>query len=98
MIPIYFLILILGIFSLIQRVVPWFLYKSFKAGALSQKLFDIVAIAAFSSLMIDNINTFDIQTVFPLVPALIVALKTKNIGLSVLAAMLFAFLLTVLLP
>ncbi len=98
MIPIYILIAVLGVFSLLQRVVPWFLYKSFKAGAFSQKLFDIVAIAAFSSLMIDNINTFDLQTVFPLIPALIIALKTKNLGLSVLIAMLFAFLLTLLLP
>ncbi len=98
MIPIYILILILGAFSLLQRVVPWLLYKNYKAGPISQKLFDLVAIAAFSSLMIDNVSKFNFQNLFPLLPALIVILKTRNLGLSILVAMLFAFVLTALLP
>lgn len=90
------LIMILGALSLLQRVIPWILYKRFTPGAGSQKFFDIVAVAAFSSLMVYNINSFDYQNIIPLIPAFIVALKTRKIGFSILVAMIFAFVLTMI--
>lgn len=94
--PIFVLIIILAVLSLLQRIVPWVLYKRFKPGAVSQRLFDIVAVAAFASLMVYNMNSFHYQDVLPLVPAFIVAFRTGNIGLSILVGMAFALALTVL--
>lgn len=91
--PVVVIIAILAVLSLLQRVVPWVLYKRFMPGAVSQRLFDIVAVAAFSSLMIYNMNSFDYQNVIPLIPAFIVAFRTRNIGLSILVGMMFALAL-----
>lgn len=90
------LILALGILTVLQRVLPWVLYKRFKPGKDSQRIFDLVAVSAFSSLMVFNMSSFSYQNVLPLIPALIVVYKTKNLGISVLVGMIFAFILTVI--
>lgn len=95
-IPVVVLIMVLGILSLLQRVVPWVMYKRLTPGAVSQRLFDIVAVAAFASLMVYNMNSFQYQGVIPLFPAFIVAYKTRNIGMSILVGMLFALALAFL--
>lgn len=92
--PVTLLILLLGVLTVLQRVLPWLIYRRFRSGARSQKFFDIVAVAAFSSLMVYNVNSLDFQNVLPLVPALIVAYRTRNIGLSIIVAMIFALVLT----
>ncbi len=95
-VPVVALIILLGILSLLQRVIPWVLYKRLTPGAMSQRVFDIVAVAAFSSLMVYNMNSFQYQDVIPLIPAFIVAFRTRNIGLSILVGMAFALAFTVL--
>lgn len=89
------LVVFLGVLSLLQRVIPWLLYKRFMPGRASQKLFDLIAVSAFSSLMVYNMSTLSYQTVIPLLPAFLVVYRTKNLGLSILTAMLFAFILTI---
>lgn len=96
--PVYVLIAILGILSLSQRVVPWLLYKRVKKGSFLQNLFDIIAVSAFASLMIDNIQALNVQNLIPLLPALIVAYKTKNLAATVLVALLVSLAFSFLWP
>lgn len=92
----YILILtvaVLSVLSLIQRLVPWAVYKNHKGENILTHLFDYVAISAFGSLMIENIQGFTATSLIPLVPAVLVAYRTKNAGATVLVAMLASFLL-----
>lgn len=88
------LIIVLGILSAAQRIVPWVLYRRFAGDWNLQKIFDLVAVSAFASLMVDNIQAFNVQSVGPLLPALVVAYRTRSLGATVLAALLFSLLLS----
>lgn len=87
---------VLSLLSLIQRVIPWLLYKRLSKGEYFTKLFDFVAVSAFAALMVDNIQAFNYQNLLPLLPALIVAYKFRNLGATVLVAMLFSLALSAL--
>lgn len=95
MILIIIAIAILGLLSVLQRIVPWLLYRRFRNGKI-QKMFDLIAVSAFAALMIENMQGFDLQTVIPLIPAAIVAYRTKNLGATVLVALLFSLLFSYL--
>lgn len=93
----YFLIVtvvVLSALSLLQRLVPWAVYKNHQGENLLVHLFDYVAISAFGSLMIENIQAFSAPSLIPLVPAILVAYKTRNVGATVLVAMLSSFVLS----
>ena len=95
----YILILtvaILSALSLLQRLVPWAIYKNHRSETLLTLLFDYVAISAFGSLMIENIQSFTAVSLVPLVPALLVAYKSRNVGATVLVALLAALVLNLL--
>ncbi len=95
----YILILtvaLLSALSLLQRLVPWAVYKNHRGEALLTHLFDYVAISAFGSLMIENIQSLTAVSIIPLAPALLVAYKSRNAGATVLVAMLAAFVLSVI--
>ena len=89
-------ILILSALSLVQRVVPWILYRKFTLGNRLPMLFELVAVSAFASLMVSNISSFSLNNLIPLVPALLVAYKTNNLGATVLVALIFSLLLAFL--
>lgn len=95
MIEILIVIGILGLLSALQRIVPWVLYRKFRNGQM-QKLFDLIAVSAFAALMIENMQGFDLQTILPLIPAALVAYRTKNLGATVLVALLFSLILSYL--
>lgn len=84
----------LSALSLLQRLVPWAVYKNHRGENLLTHLFDYVAISAFGSLMIENIQSFTAASLIPLVPALLVAYRTRNVGATVLVAMLASFALS----
>lgn len=95
----YILILtvaILSVLSLLQRLAPWAIYKNHRGETLLTHLFDYVAISAFGSLMIENIQSFTAVSLVPLVPALLVAYKSRNVGATVLVALLAALVLNLL--
>lgn len=87
---------VLSALSLLQRLVPWAMYKNHRGDTFLTHLFDYVAISAFGSLMIENIQSFSEVSLIPLLPALLVAYKSRNVGATVLVAMLAAFVLSVL--
>ena len=94
----YFLILTvatLSILSLLQRLVPWAVYKGHKGETTLTIVFDYVAISAFGSLMVENIQSFTPFSIVPLIPAVLVAYWTKNAGATVLVAMLVSLLISV---
>lgn len=95
MIVLFVVIAILGLLSALQRIVPWILYRKFKNGRV-QRLFDLIAVSAFAALMIDNMQGFGLQTVLPLIPAAIVAYRTRNLGATVLVALLFSLVISYL--
>ncbi len=87
-------VIILSALSLLQRLIPWAVYKNHGGETLLVHLFDYVAISAFGSLMIENIQAFSVSSLLPLVPAILVAYKTRNVGATVLVAMLSSFVLS----
>ncbi|MCL4337627.1 MAG: AzlD domain-containing protein [Candidatus Thermoplasmatota archaeon] len=91
----YIIILVaaLGVLSLLQRLLPWIIYKSHKGETFLTNLFDYVAISAFGALMIENIQSFSPESLVPLIPAVIVAYWTRNAGATVLVAMLASLVL-----
>lgn len=86
----------ISVLSLLQRLVPWAIYKNHGSEKLLANLFDYVAISAFGSLMVENIQSFDATSLIPLLPALLVAYRTKNVGATVLVAMLTSFALSLI--
>ncbi len=91
----YIIILVaaLGVLSLLQRLLPWIIYKNHKGETFLTNLFDYVAISAFGALMIENIQSFSPESLVPLIPAVIVAYWTRNAGATVLVAMLASLVL-----
>ena len=84
---IWLTIIALGILSFSQRLVPWLVLRKQPKGEIVDRLFGYFAIAAFSSLMIEELPDNVITDVIALLAALLVALRTKNVGLTVLSAM-----------
>ena len=89
-------IAVLGLLSMLQRVLPWILYKKVGKSNYLPMLFDLVAVSAFASLMVDNIQAFTLSNLVPLVPAILIAYKTRNLGATVLVALLFSVVFSLL--
>lgn len=89
-------VIVLSVMSLLQRLLPWALYKNYRGEKLLTNLFDYVAISAFGSLMVENIQSFSAISIVPLLIAVLVAYRTRNVGATVLVAMLAAFFMSIL--
>lgn len=81
------LIIALALLSFLQRFIPWAFYSRIGTGQELQKIFDMLAISAFTALFVYNIEKLDLETLVSLAAAFAVILKTKNIGLTVIVAM-----------
>ena len=88
----WIIILVLAVLSLIQRLVPWLILRKYSDVENIDRMFGYLAISAFATLMIENIPKITPVFVVSLIFALIVSLKTKNVGLAVLAAMAAVFI------
>lgn len=84
---IWFTIISLGVLSFLQRLVPWIILRKNQRNENLDTLFGYFAIAAFSSLMIEELPSHLVTDFVSLFVALLVALKTRNVGLTVLSAM-----------
>lgn len=85
-------IIVLGILSLVQRLVPWLLIRGQSKGENLDRLFGYFSIAAFSSLMVEELPSHVITDFIALFVALLVSLRTKNVGMTVLSAMAVALI------
>lgn len=90
------IILALALLSFLQRFIPWAFYSRVGNGEDLQKIFDMLAISAFTALFIYNIQKLDLQTLISLAAALVVIVKTKNMGLTVIAAMVVSLVYIIL--
>ena len=77
----------LALLSFLQRFIPWIFYSRIGNAKGAEKIFDMLALSAFAALFVYNIQKLDIETLVSLAVALPVILKTKNMGLTVIAAM-----------
>lgn len=89
-------IAVLAILSLSQRLIPWLVLRKRGFGKDIDRVFDYFAIAAFTTLMVDNIPQISLEYIIALAVALIVSIKTKNVGLAVISAMIITVLAGIL--
>ena len=82
------IIIALAVLSLAQRIVPWVFYSRFKENKRLENLFELFAISAFTSLFVYNVENVSAISITALFAALIVALKTKNLSLTIVTAIL----------
>ena len=80
------LIAALAILSLSQRLVPWLVISRFSGGRHMEQIFNLFAVSAFSALAGYNITEFTAGSLVSLAVAALVALRTRNLGYAVLAA------------
>ena len=90
------IILALALLSFLQRFIPWAFYSQVGNGEDLQKIFDMLAISAFTTLFIYNVQKLDLETLISLAAAFAVILKTKNMGLTVIAAMVVSLIYIIL--
>jgi len=81
------IIIALALMSFLQRFLPWAFYSKLSSEKSLQKMFDMLAISAFTALFVYNVQALDPVTLISLAVAFIVVLKTRNLGLTVIAAM-----------
>ena len=86
------LIAVLAILSLSQRLVPWLVISRFSGGRHMEQIFNLFAVSAFSALAVYNITEFTAGSLVSLVVAAMVALRTRNLGYAVLAAIAVSLL------
>ncbi|MFG1460357.1 MAG: AzlD domain-containing protein [Thermoplasmataceae archaeon] len=84
------LIIVLALMSISQRVLPWKFYDKFRKYLKLEGFFNLFAVSAFASLLIYNIPQVTLINVVAIVSAIAVALKTKNLPLTVLVAILIS--------
>ncbi|MCW6168845.1 MAG: AzlD domain-containing protein [Thermoplasmatales archaeon] len=84
------IVVVLALLSISQRVLPWVFYSRFRENKKIENLFDLFAISAFTSLFVYNVLNITPLTIIALVAAFIVALKTKNLPLTIVTAILVA--------
>ena len=80
------LIAALALLSLSQRLVPWLVISRFSGGRNMEQIFNLFAVSAFSALAVYNITEFTAGSLVSLAVAALVALRTRNLGYAVLAA------------
>ncbi|MCL5802422.1 MAG: AzlD domain-containing protein [Thermoplasmataceae archaeon] len=85
-------IISLAALSFLQRFLPWAFYSKFRSGESLQKIFDMLAVSAFTALFVYNVQKVDLATLISLAVAFVVVLKTKNMGLTVIAAMIVSII------
>ena len=83
-------VIILALLSISQRVLPWIFYSRFKENKTIENLFDLFAISAFTSLFVYNVLIITPLTIIALVAAFVVALKTRNLPLTIVTSILVA--------
>ena len=86
------LIIVLAAMSISQRVVPWKFYEKFRKYLKLEGFFNLFAVSAFASLFIYNIPQVTLINIVAIISAIIIALKTKNLPLTVLVAILISSL------
>lgn len=89
---IWIVMAILAVLSLTQRLAPWLIFRKHSFGKDYDRIFDYFAIAAFTTLMVDNIPQINVEYIVALVVALVVSIKTKNVGYAVISAMIVTLL------
>lgn len=82
----------LAVLSLSQRLIPWLVFRKSSFGKDIDRVFNYFAIAAFTTLMVDNIPQISLEYIIALAVALIISIKTKNVGLAVISAMIITVL------
>lgn len=82
------MILVLALLSAGQRVIPWIFYSRFKNSENLEDVFNLFAIAAFSALMVYNVQSLTVTTLVALVIALLFAIRFKNVGVTIVIALL----------
>lgn len=82
--------------SLAQRLIPWLLMRRNPGKDRIDRFFGYFAIAAFATLMVENIPGLSYEYIIALSVAMVISLKTKNVGMAVLAAMLVTVLMSYL--
>lgn len=71
-----------------QRLIPWLYSKKIAFSDNSLRLFNLVGTSAFATLMVENMSSLGLIEIVALVAALVVSLKSKNLGLTVLSAVI----------
>ena len=93
---VWILIAVLAVMSLAQRLIPWLILRRNSDGGKLNRFFGYFAIAAFATLMVENIPSLNYRYAVALVMAAIISIKTKNVGMAVLAAMFVTVLFSYL--
>lgn len=93
---VWILIAVLAVMSLAQRLIPWLILRRNSDGDRLNRFFGYFAIAAFATLMVENLPGLNYQYAVALVMAAIISIKTKNVGMAVLAAMFVTVLFSYL--
>ena len=88
------LIAVLAVMSLAQRLVPWLILRRNSDEEKLNTLFGYFAIAAFATLMVENLPGLTFKYLVALAVAAVLSMKTKNVGMAVLAAMLVTVLIS----
>lgn len=83
----FIIIIALALMSFLQRFLPWAFYSRLSSEKSLQRVFDMLAISAFTALFVYNVQTLDPVTLISLAVAFVVVLRTRNLGLTVIAAM-----------
>lgn len=86
------LIIVLAFMSVSQRVLPWKFYKKFSGHFKMEEFFNLFAVSAFASLFIYNIPRITAVNVAAIISAIVVAIKTRNLPLTILTAILISSL------
>lgn len=71
-----------------QRLIPWLYARRIRIPESALAWFGLVGTSAFATLMVENMASFGITEIAALAVALAVSLKSKNLGLTVLSAIM----------
>ncbi len=80
------IIALLAALSLMQRLLPWLLMPRLHEKKGAQELFNLFAVSAFATLAVYNVTVLSLSSILSLTVAVIVAVKTRNLGYAVLCA------------
>lgn len=83
---VYLVIGVLAALSLLQRLLPWIIMSRYQGGKGLQEIFNLFAVSAFASLAVYNMTEIDPASILSLAVAVVVAVRTKNLGYAVLSA------------
>ena len=81
------LLTVLAVMGYAQRSIPWVLAQRITIPQNVTRWLEYVAPAAFATLFVTDVTKLTLVSVAALLSAVIVAWRTKNLGLTVLIAM-----------